>query len=158
MSNEQETALEEREHMPIAQRTAEVTWTGSLILGQGALSAGSGSFDGLPVSWAGRTVRADRATSPEELVAAAHATCFTMALALVLAKTGSPPERIATRAECVLDEVQGAPRITRSVLRVNAQVDGMDPAAFGAAEICPVSNALRGNIEISINAVLRKGA
>ncbi len=149
--------------MPIAQRTAEVAWTGSLILGQGALSAGSGAFDGLPVSWAGRTVRADGATSPEELVVAAHATCFTMTLALVLAKAGSPPESIATSAECVLDEVQGAPRITRSALRVNAQVDGIDPAAFDdavekAAKICPVSNASRGDIELSINAVLRERA
>lgn len=145
--------------MPIAQRTAEVVWTGSLARGRGVLAVGSGAFEGLPVTWAARTVAAEGTTSPEELIAAAHATCFTMALALVLAKAGTTPERLVTSAECVLDDVQGALRITRTALDVHAHVEGFDEAAFDdavekAATICPVLNALRGNVEISINAAL----
>jgi lipoyl-dependent peroxiredoxin len=149
--------------MSIAQRTAEVVWTGSLAHGRGVLGANSGAFEGLPVTWAARTVTADGATSPEELIAAAHATCFTMALALVLAKAGTSPERLATSAECVLNDVDGAPRITKTVLNVRAHVEGLEATAFAdavekAALVCPVSNALQGNVEISINALLEGSA
>jgi lipoyl-dependent peroxiredoxin len=148
--------------MSIAQRSAEVEWTGSLAHGRGVLSGDSGAFEGLPVTWAARTVAADGATSPEELIAAAHATCFTMALALVLAKAGTPPERLSSSADCVLDDVDGAPRITKSALNVHAQVEGLEATAFAdavqkAASICPVSNALQGNVEISISALLERG-
>lgn len=123
------------------------------------LSSGSHALEDLPVTWAARTEDPDGKTSPEELIAAAHATCFTMALALVLGESGTPPERLTTSADCVLAEVDGAPRITELVLHVRAQVGSIDSAAFhdavaSAAVLCPVSNALRNNVKISIDDVL----
>ena len=111
------------------------------------------------MTWAARTEAPEGKTSPEELIAAAHATCFTMALALVLGVEGTPPTRIATDVRCVLDEVDGAPRITRVSLAVRGDVDGIDEphlrdAVDRAATLCPVSNALRGNVEISLEASL----
>lgn len=145
--------------MPIATRSAEVTWDGSLALGTGVLSSGSHALQELPVTWAARTEAPEGKTSPEELIAAAHATCFTMALALVLGEAGTPPERVTTSADCVLAEVEGAPRITSLALRVRATAGLVDEVAFNdavskAAALCPVSNALRGNVEISIDAAL----
>lgn len=145
--------------MPIAERTANVVWDGSLARGAGTLDSGSGALAQLPVTWAARTEAPEGKTSPEELIAAAHATCFTMALALVLGEAGTPPTRIATDARCVLDEVDGAPRITRVSLAVRGDVDGIDEphlrdAVDRAATLCPVSNALRGNVEISLEASL----
>jgi lipoyl-dependent peroxiredoxin len=147
--------------MAIAQRTAEVVWDGTLARGAGALSAGSGALE-LPVTWASRTERADGKTSPEELIAAAHASCFAMALALVLGENDMPPDRLTVTAACTLDEVDGAPRITTSALSVGARVPGLDRAGFRrnveqAADLCPVSNALRGNVEISIRDELDEG-
>jgi osmotically inducible protein OsmC len=123
------------------------------------LDSGSRALRGLPVTWAARTESPEGKTSPEELIAAAHATCFTMALALVLGEAGTPPERLTTSADCVLAEVEGAPRITEVALRVRAQAGAIDEAAFddavaSAGALCPVSNALRGNVEISIDAAL----
>lgn len=145
--------------MPIAERTASVVWDGSLARGSGTLESGSGALLGLPVTWAARTEAPGGKTSPEELIAGAHATCFTMALALVLGEAGTPPERLATDARCVLDEVDAAPRITRVDLSVRARVDGLDESSFRdavdrAALLCPVSNAIRGNVDISIEATL----
>ncbi len=145
--------------MPIAERTASVVWDGSLARGSGTLDSGSGALAGLPVTWAARTEAPGGKTSPEELIAGAHATCFTMALALVLGEAGTPPERLATDASCVLDEVDGAPRITRVALTVRGRVDGLDESRFQeavdrAAAVCPVSNALRGNLDISVEATL----
>ena len=145
--------------MPIATRNAEVTWDGSLARGSGTLSSGSHALLDLPVTWAARTKGPEGKTSPEELIAAAHATCFTMALALVLGEASTPPERLSTSADCVLTEVDGAPRITEVALRVRAHVGSIGEAAFteavaNAAALCPVSNALRGNVEISIDAAL----
>jgi osmotically inducible protein OsmC len=145
--------------MTIATRTAEVTWDGSLARGTGALASGSGALNELPVTWAARTEAPDGKTSPEELIAAAHATCFTMALALVLGEAGTPPERLATSADCTLAEVDGAPRITDVALHVRARVLSLDQAAFDdavakAAALCPVSNALRGNVEVAVEATL----
>ncbi|HEX3056763.1 MAG TPA: OsmC family peroxiredoxin [Gaiellaceae bacterium] len=145
--------------MPIATRNAEVTWDGSLARGGGLLSSGSHALQNLPVTWAARTEGPEGKTSPEELIAAAHATCFTMALALVLGEADTPPERLTTSADCVLTEVDGAPRITELALRVRAHVRSTDEVAFNdavanAAALCPVSNALRGNVEISIDAAL----
>jgi lipoyl-dependent peroxiredoxin len=149
--------------MPIAERTAQVIWDGSLAGGRGTVESGSGALTGLPVTWAARTETPEGKTSPEELVAAAHATCFTMALVLVLGEAKTPPGHIATSASCVLDEVDGAPRITSVALRVQAQVDALDEAGFNeavgqAAALCPVSNALRDNVEISVAAVLETAA
>jgi lipoyl-dependent peroxiredoxin len=147
--------------MAIAQRTAGVVWEGTLASGVGALSTGSGGLE-LPVTWASRTERPDGKTSPEELIAAAHASCFAMALALVLGENHTPSKRLTVTAACTLDEVDGAPRITTVALTVNARVPDLDRAGLKrnveqAAELCPVSNALRGNVEISVRDELDEG-
>jgi lipoyl-dependent peroxiredoxin len=144
--------------MPIALRNAEVVWDGTLAGGSGALLSGSGALD-LPVTWAARTERPNGKTSPEELIAAAHASCFAMALALVLGEAHKPPEQLTVTAACTLDEVDGAPRITTVELAVRGSVPGLDADGFEqhvaqAAGLCPVSNALRGNVEISISSKL----
>jgi osmotically inducible protein OsmC len=145
--------------MPIAERTASVVWEGSLARGSGTLASGSGAFAQLPVTWAARTEAPGGKTSPEELLAAAHATCYPRALALVLGEASTPPERLGADATCTFDEVDGAPRITRIALSVRGRVDGLDERGFKeavgrAAALCPVSNALRGNVDISIDAIL----
>ncbi|MGH2857190.1 MAG: OsmC family peroxiredoxin [Solirubrobacteraceae bacterium] len=141
--------------MPIATRAAEIVWEGSLAAGAGTLSSGSGAL-ALPVTWASRTEQPDGKTSPEELIAAAHASCLAMALSLVLGEARTPPERVTIGAQCTLDEVDGAPRITTMSLTVRARVPGIEQAAFDEAlaraeGLCPVSNALRGNVEIEVS-------
>jgi len=145
--------------MPVAQREAEVLWEGPLGGGAGKLTSGSGALDKLGVTWASRTARPEGRTSPEELIAAAHASCFAMALALVLGRNRTPPERLAVKAACTLDEVDGAPRITTIELAVRARVPGLDAADLeriteSAGDLCPVSNALRGNVKISVRSEL----
>jgi lipoyl-dependent peroxiredoxin len=147
--------------MPIAVRKAAVVWDGTLAGGAGALSSSSGALE-LPVTWASRTEQPDGKTSPEELIAAAHASCFAMALALVLGENRTPPERLTVTAACMLDQVDGAPRITSVELTVRARVPGLDQAALQrnvaqAAGLCPVSNALRGNVEISVRGEFDEG-
>jgi osmotically inducible protein OsmC len=150
--------------MPIALRQAEVLWEGPLARGAGILASGSGALDQLAVTWASRTESPEaKTTSPEELIAGAHASCFAMALALVLGDNKTPPERLAVSAACTLDEVEGAPRITKVELGVIAHVPGLEAAVLDqmvglAAELCPVSNALRGNVEISVRSQLDSGA
>src|SRR5438034_4544967 len=134
--------------MPIALREAEIVWEGSLGRGAGTLTSESGALDQLAVTWASRIERPDSMTSPEELIAGAHASCFAMALALVLGENETPPDRVAVSAACTLDEVEGAPRITTVALSVRAQVPRLEAAVFErmvgqAAGLCPVSNALR---------------
>ena len=149
--------------MPVALREAEVIWEGPLPSGTGTLTTRSRALDQLAVTWASRTERPDGKTSPEELIAAAHASCFAMALALVLGENKTPPERMAVSAACTLDEVEGAPRITTVELTVRAQVPGLDAADFErtvaqAADLCPVSNALHGNVEVNVRSELVPGA
>jgi osmotically inducible protein OsmC len=110
--------------MPIATREAQVVWEGPLATGAGTVSSGSGALEELRVTWASRTGRPDGKTSPEELIAAAHASCFAMALSLVLAENHTPPERLVVSAACTLDEVDGAPKVTASQLSVRARVKG----------------------------------
>ena len=148
--------------MPIARREAEIVWEGPLADGTGTLTSGSGALDKLAVTWASRTERPDGKTSPEELIAAAHASCFAMALALVLGENKTPPDHVRVSAICTLDEVEGAPRITTVELTVRAQAPGLDATAFErtaarAAELCPVSNALRGNVEVNVRSELVPG-
>lgn len=143
--------------MPIAEREAEVVWKGSLARGAGELTSGSGVLDGFEVTWASRTGAPDGKTSPEEMIAAAHASCFAMALSLVLGERDATPERIAVQAHTTLDEVDGAPKIVESRLEVDGWVSGIDQAGFDAAieqakALCPVSNALHGNVEIAVHA------
>jgi lipoyl-dependent peroxiredoxin len=148
--------------MPVALREAEVIWEGPLPSGTGTLTTRSRALDQLAVTWASRTERPDGKTSPEELIAAAHASCFAMALALVLGENKTPPERMAVSAACTLDEVEGAPRITTVELTVRAQVPGVDAGVLErivgqAADLCPVSNALRGNVTINVRSELVPG-
>jgi lipoyl-dependent peroxiredoxin len=148
--------------MPVARREAKVLWEGPLARGAGTVTGGSGALDQLPVTWASRTEHPDGKTSPEELIASAHASCFSMALALVLGENKTPPERLAVSAACTLDEVEGAPRITTIELTVRADVPGLEAAVLEqmvgrAGGLCPVSNALRGNVEISVRSQLAPG-
>jgi osmotically inducible protein OsmC len=117
--------------MPIAVRQAEITWDGPLASGAGTLSSQSGALE-LPVTWAARTERPDGETSPEELIAAAHASCFAMALALalVLGENHTPPQRLTVNTACTPDEVEGAPRITAVELTVRAQLPGLEQTDF----------------------------
>jgi osmotically inducible protein OsmC len=141
----------------MADRTAHVTWTGSLTEGGGTIdSVESGAFGPLDVSWVARTEEPGGKTSPEELIAAAHASCFSMALSGGLAKAGHAPERLETSATVTFVPGTG---ITKSALRVRGTVPGMDEAAFveaaeAAKEGCPVSQALAALPEITLDAAL----
>ena len=144
--------------MAIAERSAQTSWQGNLARGSGEVTSGSGAFGPLPVTWDARTVRADGKTSPEELAAAAHASCFSMALALRLAEHNATPEQLTVRATVTLDEVDGRPTIVSSALTVRAQVPGIDTAAFDAAvdeaaDLCPVSRLFAG-AKITVDAAL----
>ena len=145
--------------MPI--REAQILWEGPLQTGTGTLSSTSGALEQLAVTWASRMGGPDGRTSPEELIAAAHASCFAMALALVLGENQTPPQRLTVGAACALSSQSGVPRITTVELTVRAQVPGLDKADFlhnvrRAAELCPVSNALRGNVEVSVQSELEE--
>jgi osmotically inducible protein OsmC len=143
-----------------AERRGEATWSGSLTEGSGTVSlATTGVVSGLPVTWASRTEEHGGKTSPEELIAAAHAACFSMALANGLAKAGSPPEKLDVTAISSFDKVEAGFRLTTMALEVRGSVPGLDADAFEqAAEEartgCPVSNALAGNVEITVKAAL----
>jgi osmotically inducible protein OsmC len=142
-----------------AERRAEMTWNGNLVQGNGKVKVGSGVVEALPMTWASRTERPDGKTSPEELIAAAHAGCYAMALALTLTEEGKPPESLRVTAICTLEEVEGKPKITRMDLEVHGKVTGLDAASFEQAtqkaeQLCPVSNALRNNVAIRLTARL----
>jgi lipoyl-dependent peroxiredoxin len=144
--------------MPIASRRAETTWEGPLAAGQGSVRGDSGAIDALPVTWAARTEAPDGKTSPEELAAAAHSSCFAMALALRLGEHGSRAERLSVAATVTLDEVDGVPTITSSALEVRGRVEDLDAAAFQvaldeAAQLCPVSRLFAG-AQISVHGEL----
>lgn len=146
--------------MPLAERKAEVTWQGNLTEGKGIIeTTGSGAFGDLPVTWAARTERADGKTSPEELIAAAHASCYAMAFSNTLNKRGNPPDHLHVTATVALDRIEGGVKVAASTLDVRGRVPGLTQEQF--AEIaregekgCPVSNALRNNVEITVNAQL----
>jgi osmotically inducible protein OsmC len=143
-----------------AMRTATVTWTGTLAEGSGTVSAGSSElFTDLPVSWTARTEAPGGMTSPEELLAAAHAACFSMALSGGLTKAGTPPDHLHVSATVTFDKVGDGWSVTTSELDVVGVVPGLDEAAFDAAAQsagsgCPISRALAGNIAISVSATL----
>jgi lipoyl-dependent peroxiredoxin len=144
--------------MANAERTATTVWEGDLAHGNGVLSLTSGATPDLPVTWASRTQRSEGKTSPEELIAAAHASCFSMALSNGLAEAGNPPERLEVSATVTLS-LDGGPRVSSSRITVRGTVPGLDAdgfaqAAQGAADNCPVSGALKGNVEISVDAQL----
>jgi len=143
-------------------RTATATWNGDLASGSGSVSAGTtGLFQDLPVSWASRTEAPDGRTSPEELLAAAHAACFSMALSAGLARAGTPPEHLHVEAEVTFDKVGDAWTVTKSHIIVVGHVDGLSPEEFDAAaddakDGCPISRALQGNVQLSVDATLEQ--
>ena len=142
-----------------AERRAEAVWAGALLEGSGSVSAASRAFARLPITWASRTEKADGRTSPEELLAAAHAGCYAMAFSLVLAEAGAPPEELVVGATCVFAQVADGFAITNVDLDVQGRVPALEPhdfeqAAQRAAQLCPVSNALKGNVEVRLTARL----
>jgi osmotically inducible protein OsmC len=145
--------------MAIAERTAKCNWEGDLAHGQGVVSGASGALGELPVTWASRTERSDGKTSPEELIAAAHASCFSMALAHGLTEAGNAPQQLEVSAKVTLDQRDGAPTVTTSELTVSGTVPSLDQAGFeqaaaDAGKNCPVSRAL-GGVEIRVAATLQ---
>ena len=140
-----------------AERRADVVWEGSLLEGSGTVTrTGSGALPELPVTWGSRTESSEGRTSPEELIAAAHAACFSMALSHALAEAGNAPERLETSATVTFVPGTG---ITKAALTVKGRVPGIDEGPFReAAEDakvnCPVSGALKGNVELEVDAQL----
>ena len=144
--------------MANVERRAHVVWEGDLMGGNGTLTEeDSGALRDAPVTFASRTQSPDGMTSPEELIAGAHATCYAMALSNTLAEQDAPPTRLEVNAVCTLDD--GQLKITTMDLDVRGQVPGMsedefENAARQAEQSCPVSNALRNNVEIRLNTSL----
>ena len=144
--------------MAMVEREAHVVWEGNLARGSGRLSEGSGVLQDTPVTFASRVERPDGKTSPEELIAGAHATCYAMALSNVLAENDTPPERLEVDAVCTLDDEQL--KITTMDLNVRGTVPGIGEDEFEnatreAEQLCPVSNALRNNVEIRLQTSLQ---
>ena len=144
-----------------ATRTAHAVWEGGLIDGKGTVSAGSSSlFTSLPVSWASRTEAVDGRTSPEELLAAAHASCYCMALSHGLAGAGTPPQKLETSATVTFGPKEGGGfKVTSSHLVVKGTVAGISAEAFttaanAAKDGCPISGAMAGNVALSVEATL----
>jgi osmotically inducible protein OsmC len=142
-------------------RHASVVWNGGLTDGSGMITyLSSGVVSRLPISWASRTSAHEGKTSPEELLAAAHASCFSMALSSRLAKNGTPPTQLDVRAEVTFDNASGGWKVTASKLVVVGDVPEIDDATFqrlaeDAKENCPISQAIKGNVEVSVDASLR---
>jgi len=140
----------------MADRRASATWVGNLFEGSGHVSTRSTElFTDAPVTWAARTEDAGGKTSPEELLAAAHAACFTMALSNELASRGNTAEELEVEAAASFE----GGKVTTMNLEVTATVPGADESQFrealaAAEQSCPVSNALRNNVEINVNARL----
>jgi lipoyl-dependent peroxiredoxin len=142
-----------------AESTASTTWEGTIAHGSGTTSLASGAAQPLNVSWGARAERTAGATSPEELIAAAHASCYAMALSHALGEAGATPERLDVSVTVTFELVDGAPTISRSALTVRGAVSGLDAAGFaaaaeGAKDGCPVSRALKGNVALTLDAAL----
>lgn len=143
-------------------RRATASWSGDLMGGSGTVTAySSGLFSDLPVSWGSRTEEVDGRTSPEELLAAAHAACYSMAFSNGLAKAGHPPEHLHVAAEVAFEKVGDGWSVTSSTLQVIGRVPGIDKADFErlaeeAKDGCPISRALKGNVELSVDATLEE--
>lgn len=143
------------------QSRATASWEGDLMTGKGQTSAGSGLFQNANLTWKARAEGVTGQTTPEELLASSHASCFCMALSHALAQSGKPARRI--EASCVVTfgpKAGGGFEVKSSALDVTASVPGMDEAAFkaaaeGAKNGCPISAALKGNVEITLNARLQ---
>jgi len=139
-----------------AESSASTVWEGGLAHGTGVTTPASGAFGPVDVTWASRTARSAGKTSPEELLAAAHASCYCMALSHELGEAGTPPERLEATATVAFVPGEG---VTSSHIVVSGRVDGVDQDAFAAAAAaagqgCPISGALKGNVEITVEATL----
>ena len=146
--------------MPRVQREATVTWEGNVARGNGAISAATGAFSALPYSLASRVERPDGKTSPEELLAGAHAACYAMSLAGELASAGTPPDHLDVHATVTLDQVEdGSHRIVASELLARARViemdqETLDRLAQSASEGCPFSKLIEASAQVTVNATL----
>lgn len=146
--------------MPRIQRSATVSWEGNVARGSGTLSAATGAFSELPFSLASRVEKPEGKTSPEELLAAAHAACYGMSLAGELAGAGSPPEHLDVRATVTLDQVEdGSHRIVASELLARARVNEVDEQtlqrlAETASDGCPFSKLIAASGTVTVNATL----
>ena len=141
-------------------RRASATWSGDLLSGRGTVSAASsGLFSDQPTTWASRTEEPNGVTSPEELLAAAHASCFSMACSNNLAKAGTPPTRVSVAVEVTADKTDSGWTVQRAHITVSGVVPGatqesFQEAAEGAKDGCPISKAIKGNVELSVEATL----
>ena len=150
--------------MPRIIREADVTWQGAVSRGSGVVSAASSSAFELPVTIASRIGDPEGKTSPEELLAAAHATCFVTSLGSELARAGSPPERLEVRCTITMDEVEGlGHRVVSSAISARGVAPGADAASFAqAAEAadagCPFSALIKASATVTIDAVLEAGS
>ena len=141
-------------------RTADVTWNGDLLTGAGTIDyVSSGVFSRMPVSWAARTGPHNGKTSPEELLAAAHASCFSMAFPARLAKNGTPATTLKVNVQVTFDNASGGWKVATSKITVVGDVPGIDLEAFrtiaeDAKENCPISIALKGNVELVVDVSL----
>ena len=145
----------------MAERHPTATWQGSLTDGQGTITqTGSGALSNLPISWSARTESSGGKTSPEELLAAAQAACFAMAFSNELTKAGSTPESLQVHAVCTFDrKPEGGWKVGTMTITVQGRVPGIDPAEFTriadeTGQACPVSGAIKGNVEIKVNSTL----
>jgi lipoyl-dependent peroxiredoxin len=141
------------------ERSARATWEGDLMGGTGEVSTQSGAVRNATVKWSSRAEQADENTSPEELIAAAHATCVLMALANGLAQAGTPPARLESEATATFEKTGEGFRFTTMHLAIRGEVGGLDEEGFRRAaeeakENCPVSQALKGNVDVSFEAAL----
>jgi lipoyl-dependent peroxiredoxin len=143
-----------------ATREARAVWNGDLMSGTGTVSGtSSGKLNEVPVSWSARTEAPGGKSSPEELLAAAHASCFAMALSAGLAKAGTPPNRLEVKSRVTFDKVGDSWTVVSSELEVKGDIPGADAAKFtraaeDAKENCPISRALKGNVKLSVKASL----
>ena len=145
--------------MPALQRSASATWKGPVKEGQGHINAASGVLSNTPYSFATRFEN-KAGTNPEELIAAAHAACYSMALALTLTEKGYQPQQVQTQAICTIESQNGGFKITKMHLDTQGDVSGLDAETFNqiaqeAEQICPVSNALRGSVAIDLKASVK---
>jgi osmotically inducible protein OsmC len=140
-------------------RSATAVWRGDLLNGSGSVSGATGLFSQLPVSWSARTEAPGGRTSPEELLAAAHATCFSMAFSSNLTKAGHPPEQVEVTVDITFEKLDAGWTVVSSAINVKGRVPGIDEetfqqAAAAARDGCPISRALKGNVALSVQATL----
>jgi lipoyl-dependent peroxiredoxin len=142
-----------------AKRTATAVWEHDLVHGHGTVKGTSGALGEMAVSWSARTEASGGKTSPEELLAAAHAACFSMALSAGLGRMQKPPERLNVSATATFDKVGDAWKVTTMELEVVGKVPGIGASEFqqaaqAAGQGCPISGALKGNVAVSVHARL----